>query len=493
MKKLYVLLAAAAVVSLLIVLAWKPSSLGDHLIKDKAAKALPEFAGTIRKEPADVDAVLLHYSHAKNKVPLYVAEASLLKYPEMAEKILPVYGNQPEFRSILSSYGSSVLPPIYYFMNNNVHSVEAMYYSAQKMNEAGQKVHEAKTKLKSFFGFGQPKKKHAKTAATSTLSDGQAPTAVNSGEGQGTLATSVHPLPDANDGPSGQNGASLPPLTPTLKGWFAINFIHNSGHDFLSQFTIAKDGQVTWIQSERVLQDLNSFFAGGIRKLDTKYQTGQKVTASDVGWAAADVIGTIGGLKILKVGKAAETAAKTTEAVEDVSRTAKAVEDAGRTAKVAEDAGRTAREAEGTSRTAKEVGDVSRTADEAKDSGRVASVADGAAQAGRTTAKGVRYVKYAKWPLVVATGWLVLNHPSVITDVLAGLAHILGLPAWLVELVGWFIILLPLLYVCSWVLKYLIRPTVFVLRMAVRGLMKIEHLSRSHADGQKNASNAAIA
>jgi hypothetical protein len=464
LKKLYILLVAAVVVAIVIVLTWKSTSLGDDLVKDNAAKALPGFADTVRKETAEVDAVLLHYLHQKSKVPLYVAEASLIKYPKMAEKVLPIYGYQPEFRTILSSYGSSVIPPIYYFMTNDVHSVDAMYYSAQTMHSASRGVHSAKAKVEGWFGFGKLDKKDPQASSNSARAGDQNAGAANP-DGAETVSAVDQTQPSNADGNQSERGGdSNSPLTPTMRGWFAINFIHKDGHDFLSQFAIAKDGHVTWIQSERVLQDLNSLFGSGIRKLDTRYQTGQKVTAGDVGWAAADLIGTFGGLKLLRVGKAAEAAAKTTEFAEDASRTASAAGEAGGTAKIAQDAGRTAKDAEET--------------------GKSARFAEGAAKVGHATAKGVKYSKYAKLPLIAATGYLAIFHPSLISDALAVAAHITGLPVWLVQFAGWFLILLPLLYVCSWILKYLIRPSIFVLRLAAKGLLKIERLSRHYADCQ---------
>ncbi|MES1936221.1 hypothetical protein C27AD_07720 [Salinisphaera hydrothermalis C27AD] len=457
LQKLYILVVAAVVAAILIVLTWKSTPLGDDLVRDNAVQALPEFSDTARKETPEVDAVLLHYLHLKNKVPLYVAEASLIKYPEMAEKILPIYGDQPEFLTILTAYGTSVIPPIYYFVTNDVHSVDAMYYSAQTMHSASRGVHSAKARVEGWLGFGTSDKKSPKASSHAAEAGDPNAGATNPG-GAATVSAADRTQSSNVDGNlSERSGDNHPPLTPTMRGWFAIQFIHKDGHDFLSQFAMAKDGHVTWIQSERILQDLNSFFGSGIRKLDTKYQTGRKVTAGDVGWAAADVIGTFGGMKLLRVGKAAEAASRTTEFAEDASRTARVVDEAGGSEKMAQDVVGAAREA--------------------KETGRSAGFAQGTAKFGHATARGVKYSKYGKLPLIAATGYLAIFHPSLISDALAVAAHILGLPVWLVQCAGWFLILLPLLYICSWILKYLIRPSIFVLRLSAHGLSRIEQWS----------------
>jgi hypothetical protein len=54
--------------------------------------------------------------------------------------------------------------------------------------------------------------------------------------------------------------------------------------------------------------------------------------------------------------------------------------------------------------------------------------------------------RYAKWPLLLGGTYLVITHPSLINDFLAELAAVAGIPAWLVQIVGWFLLLLPVLF-----------------------------------------------
>src|SRR3546814_15158866 len=60
---------------------------------------------------------------------------------------------------------------------------------------------------------------------------------------------------------------------------------------------------VSWIQTERVLEGINSFFAGGLKGLETKLRRDEPIVAGDVGWAALDVAIGVGALKVLRMGK----------------------------------------------------------------------------------------------------------------------------------------------------------------------------------------------
>src|SRR3546814_6563067 len=47
----------------------------------------------------------------------------------------------------------------------------------------------------------------------------------------------------------------------------------------------------------------NSFFAGGLKGLETKLRRDEPIVAGDVGWAALDVAIGVGALKVLRMGK----------------------------------------------------------------------------------------------------------------------------------------------------------------------------------------------
>lgn len=444
MKKLYVLLGAAVLVAAVVSFGWEPVPLEEKLVRIQAESAFPELAAVLKDEPVEVHAVLLDY--ADDKVLLLKAQAALLKYPELARQILPLYGPEPEFREALLAYGESILPPINYFMTNEVRSIALTHYTAQKVQAAKSAVgrlwaskktpegaldEEATTQALATEedapitttgtlamadeGF-QAKSVELATSTDEASATEDAAEAITEGEQPVVAATeAIEPAPDV---------ASA--LTPEQRGWYAVNFIHGEGHDFLGQFTVDEDGQTKWIQTERLLEGINSLFASGIRTLETKVQTGQEVTAGDVGWAVVDVVSVVGATYLLRAGKAAATTTKATKSTSFASRTA--------------------------------------------------AFTSRVARAGRI---GLNAAKYAKWPAIIATGYLVVNHPSILNDVMAGIAQVVGLPPLLVQLVGWTLILLPLFYIGSWIMRLVVRPAIAVLRWLVKTLVWLEQTTRT--------------
>lgn len=191
-----------------------------------------------------------------------------------------------------------------------------------------------------------------------------------------------------------ENFSSDEELTATERGRFAIAFIGADGHNFLGQFLLNSAGEVTWLVSERVLEGINSFFAGGIRGLETKVRRGQDVGFADVGWAAADVAIGVSAFKVLRLGRTAT------------------------------------------------VGSRSLTFSQR-------SAALGSSLL-RTSVIGARLVKYGA---PVALAYLVVRHPSLLHSLMGDLALKLGVPVAAVQTVGWFLVLLPLVYLLSLMLR----------------------------------------
>lgn len=198
-------------------------------------------------------------------------------------------------------------------------------------------------------------------------------------------------------------------LTPRERGLYAVHFIHDEGHDFLGQFALDAHGNTTWIQTERALEALTSFFTSGIRTIETKVRTDQKIEAGDLGWAAVDVLAITGATALLRAGKVAGTASRATKS--------------------------------------------------ARVSGRTGAYASYLTKALRV---GAGAAKYAKWPAIVATGIILVRHPSLISSLLGGAADVLGLPPVLLLGVGWTVIMLLLLYVASWVWRLVVRPVAWL-------------------------------
>lgn len=382
LKKLYVLLVIAVVVAVAASFRWEPMPLEEKLVRLQAEAAFPELAEALKDEPVAVHAVLLDY--VDDKVLLLKAQAALLKYPELSRKILPLYGPEPEFREILLAHGDSIFPPIGYFLSNDVRTVALMHYTRQKMRSAkdavGQLWNSKPTSAEDAAA------EQSLEAATATVAE-----------------------------PASKKTAEL---TPQERGWYAVNFIRNEGHNFLGQFVVDGQGETRWIQSERFLEGANAFFASGIRTLETRARTGQEITAADIGWATVDMVAIVGATHLLRLGKSAATTTKATKPAAAGSRAANL-----------------------------------------------------ASRMGRAGLKGARY---AKWPAIALTGYVAIKHPGIINDLLAAVAKAAELPIWLVQLAGWTLILLPLLYLGSWIMRLLLRPTLALLRLLVRVLAMID-------------------
>jgi hypothetical protein len=81
--------------------------------------------------------------------------------------------------------------------------------------------------------------------------------------------------------------------------------------------------------------------------------------------------------------------------------------------------------------------------------------------------------RYAKWPAVIGVGYLVVTHPGIINDVLAEVAEVMGYPVKLVQFLGWMLILLPVLYIGSWVFRLIVRPALGLLGALITGLAHV--------------------
>ncbi|AKV97899.1 MAG: hypothetical protein CMG91_11620 [Marinobacter sp.] len=364
MRKLLLILGISVIVALLSTVTSRPMLIEERLIQIQAEDTLREFPG-IETEPLEVQAALLDM--ADDELLLLKARAAYLRYPAMTREVFPLYGPEPEFREVLRLYGENILPPIHYFLSKPVGSIELMNDLANKYQAAVE-----------FFTGGE----------------------------------------DTGNSTAGQQSTSRKEkLTPEERGWYAVRFIQEEGHDFLGQFVLNEQGDVIWVRTERVLENINQFFASGIRNLEIQHRTGDDVTASDIGWASVDVLVFASALKVLRVGRAVAVSSR------------------------------------GAARGTRS-----------------------AALAARLTTSGrmlMTTARYAKWPAVIGVGYLVVTHPGIINDVLAEVAEVMGYPVKLVQFLGWMLILLPVLYIGSWVFRLIVRPALGLLGTLIIGLSHI--------------------
>ena len=328
----------------------------NAMIAVAVRQAFGDAASQVAVEPLDVQALLLDY--ADSQPLLLQARLALLRYPDLARRILPIYGEEPEFQEVLLKYGEASLPPIGYFMDHDLTSLAIR-------RALGARLEEVK------LLYGRLRGTPADTAAA----------------------------------------APVVRLTVEARGWYAIQFLRDDGYDFLGQFAIMRDGEAVWVQTERVTEDLSSFFLGGVRSLETKWRQGRTIEGSDLGWAALDAAVIASSAKLVRaawMGRAAATGA---------------------------DAGVTA--------------------------GRSAAFSARAARYGTRVLAGsgrmgVAIARYGAVPVAV---YLMFRYPSLINATLTELGTWLGVKPWLVQFVFWFVALsiglrfvLFLLTPLSWVL-----------------------------------------
>jgi phage shock protein PspC (stress-responsive transcriptional regulator) len=309
---------------------------------------------------------LLDYA-ADNELVLK-AWIALSRYPEQAREILLLYGSEPEFKEILKNHGEAVIPPIRYFLENDVWSVKALDYSTRTI----QSFADSAQRLWNRIAGNEP----ANTAAGAP--------------------------PKPNE------------LGPIERGWYAVNFIKKDGQHFLGQFVVDKDRKVKWNQTDRIAQAFISFFTSGVRALETKHDLGADVTGPEYFWAGLDVAVVALPLKLLRAGKVVETSGK---ALPLTTRTR--------------------------------------------------------LFAPRLVSRARIFQKLGKYGAVAATVYIIAAHPSLINGLLAGLADLLELPPWLVQFVGWTLIVTVALYPFTWLLKALARFTLFGLSWFDRHPKKI--------------------
>ncbi|EON94123.1 hypothetical protein MARLIPOL_00170 [Marinobacter lipolyticus SM19] len=351
MKKFMAILGVGLLMAVLASYASRPVPIEQKLVSIQAQEALPGF-DRIGNEPIDVQAAVLDLG--EDPLLLLKAQAALLAYPDMARTILPLYASEGEFQEVLRTYGEHALPPIDFFLREPVRSIEWMDKAAHQYQKAKDYIAELR---------GDPAGPPAK--------------------------------PETRDA-----------LTPEERGWYAVNFIRDEGHDFLGQFVVDPNGETQWVQTERVTEGVTRFFTSGIRQLEANYRTGEEISAGDVGWASVDVLVFASAVKVVRAGR-----------------------------------------------------NVARATQGAKLSTRSAALAARIAGSGRLLLSSARY---AKWPVIIGAAYLVVRHPSVINDFFAGVADVLGVSPRAIQIAGWLIILVPAMYIISWLLW----PAIVLIRAA---------------------------
>ncbi|HUH58855.1 MAG TPA: hypothetical protein VL001_02130 [Candidimonas sp.] len=357
MKSLLLASLLAFMGALLITSFSKPIPLEAQLLHLQVEQAVPEAAGELASEPAEIQALFLTY--ASDPVLIAKARLALLRYPDMARPIFLMLGEGSEFQEALRKYGEDITLPIHYFRTHEVATLELM----RRVSETSQ-----------------------------------------------SALSAVRQFWDESDeaGATPEPAPPTPELSDEERARYAVHFLKAEGYDFLGQFVVNPKGDVEWIQTERVLEGINSFFASGLKGLEIKLRQDEPIAMGDVGWAALDVAIGVGALKVLRMGRIGA--------------------------------------AGGSSLTFSQ---------------RSAALGAGL---WRGSAVGSRLVKYGA-PAVLA--YIAIRHPSVINSLLGRVAERFGLPVELTQVAGWTLLLLPLMLL----LRLLLGPLAWLIA-GVAGLLR---------------------
>lgn len=358
MRRLLFIALASLAIALLIAARATHMPIEERLIRLQVEQLPPEVARDLRHQPVELQARFVDYMQGEDPLLGLKAWAALHRYPRLAPPVLALYGDEPMFQQVLREHGEHVIPPIHYFLENDIRSIRVM----RGFEEGWQSLVEAWERMR------------------------------------GTAA-----VPPDTPAEAGSGRTAPAALDAAARGRYAILFIHAEGHDFLGQFVVGIDGKVGWVQTERALEGLVSFFTSGTRRLEESWRRGEDIEAGDIWPAVLDLAIMVSAVKVLRLGAAAT---RGTGAARAMSY-----------------------------------------------SQRAAAVGSGL---WRGSVVGMRLAAWGA-PLVLA--YVAVRHPSVLNSVFSWVGERLGLPAFPALVVGWTLLLLPLLLLLRW----LLRPLAWVL------------------------------
>lgn len=337
LRKPLILLAVAVIGAAALTALHGDEPLDERVVRIETERAFPDFADELAQYPPAVRLAMLDYADDEELV--LNARLALLRHPDRTPRLLALYGPGEAFRDILRRHGPAIVPPVHYFLEHDLLSVR-LY---------------------------------------ALLADPPAQSRDNADDDLQTVA----------------DGGDIEPIPPEVRGWYAIAFIREEGHDFLGQFVTDDTGTVHWVQTERFATGAKRLFTSGLTTLEMKWRRGDDIEAGDYGWATVDVMIPVVAFKLARAGKLA---------------------------------GHSARSA-GTS-------------------ARLAKAGAGTARVGRTLA----IVGSA-----AGIGYVAMN-PGVLNSIGGEIAATLGLPAWAINGAIWFVLLLPLLILLRIGQRWLLRP-----------------------------------
>ena len=241
----------------------KTKSLDEQLINVAVEQNLSFVAELIAQDSLETKAILLDYA---DKPELVIKSwLALRKYPNTAPQLFLLYGNDEDFQKAILRFDADVIPVVDYFFQHPISTLTVQATLGDVKNKVMQLVDHL------------------------------------------SLVNLPNLIPSITQAFTASESFTIPELTPTQRGAYAIEYLNQEGHNFLGQFAVDKDGNAQWIQTDRVTKTLASLLLGGVRGLEEKYKTKQEIGAEDMLWAGMDALVLAGSVKLLKASRAVAT------------------------------------------------------------------------------------------------------------------------------------------------------------------------------------------
>ena len=342
----------------------------ETLVRLEVERALPALEPTFQEESAEINALFLHY--ASDQALWMSAALAILRHGDIARSTLLDYGLSPQFQQVLVRFGADAVLPISYFRDHDVTTLRAQHWIGVRYQQVSR-----------WWG-DEPS--------------------------------------DTNELGDADVEAAMAELTPLRRGQMGIALLGSNGHGLLNQFVVDDEGNVAWLQGERLVSGVGDFFTSGLRDLESQWRRGEAIGASDLGWAGVDLLVMASAVKVLRAGRAARTA-------------------------------------------------------------RVGSVEAQAARTGvrqgivATSGRFATLPRMAKIAAVASTAYVVIRHPSLVSALGANLSQWLGWPTWLGQFLVWLIVLLPVMFIARFIYRWLLTPLLWLLMPLMRVCFKAANRS----------------
>ena len=363
-----VIVAAAMLVAGILTAVASHEPFEAKLVRLEAERALPALEPTLQGETPELNALFLSY--ADDQALWMSASLAMLRHGDLARSVLLEYGLSPRFQQVLVRFGADSVLPISYFSRHDVATLRARHWIGERYQQ-----------LSRWW--------------------------------------------------SDEEGGAESAFTPYRRGLMGIALLEASGHALLNQFVVSEQGDVEWLQGERVIAGVGDFFTSGLRDLESQWRRGEAIGAADLGWAGVDLLVMASTVKVLRAGRAARAA---------------------RVGSV---------EAQG-ARVGLRQGVVAA-------SGRFATLP-----------------RMAKVAAVASTAYVVVRHPSLVSALGANVSTWLGWPVWLGQFLIWLVVLLPLLIVARFAYRWLLTPLLWLCVPLLRVCFK----TADHAFAQRTQRQA---